>query len=1204
MVGRFDGPPFNIDAWLDRRTNANALIDSGCLTYGIIKETFARKKKLNCSAIKPRPIKGYDGSAPQYIKEIACVTLDIGGNIQEKAYFYVVPKCEYDMILGLPWMEHQHVRIDAAGGRLEFGNGISVDKKNLLRPEYAPRQIGAAAVNALKRMRSRKKEVDIFAVSMRDIEKALAPKPQTDPGNKLPKHYHEFLELFDPKEADKLPPSRPNIDHQIELIDADAKGRKPEIPWGPLYNMSREELLVLRKTLHDLLSKDFIRVSNSPAAAPVLFVRKPGGGLRFCVDYRALNAMTKRDRYPLPLIHETLQRISKARWFTKLDVTAAFHKIRIAEGDEWKTAFRTRFGLYEWLVTPFGLTNAPSTFQRYINWTLREFLDDFVSAYLDDVLIFTEGSRAHHRKQVMRVLERLRTAGLQLDINKCEFEVQTTKYLGFILEAGKGIRMDPAKVSAILEWKAPTCVKDVRSFLGFANFYRQFIRGYSDIIRPLTELTKKGTTFVWTKAANEAFEQLKQMFVSDPILVQFDPEQDTIVEADSSGYVVGGTLSQYDNKGLLRTCAYFSRKCTPAECNYEIHDKELLAIIACLKQWEPELIGTKEFTILTDHRNLKYFMQLRRLNERQMRWAGILSRFNYKLQYRPGRLAARPDALSRRSQDMPDGIDDERLAYRNKRLINPNKVRRDYPEQPPQGRLSNTAPEPHVHATHIEHLTSIGEQWRLAEAEDKNYERIKEAVRQKLPRFPQDLQLRTMVSECTIDAADRLLFRNRQWVPNSAPLRTRIIQDTHDSYLTGHPGRNMTYAIVARQLYWPNLSEDVRRFVNNCDKCGANTVWRQRRQGLLKPLPVPSRMWRDISMDFIEKLPMSDGNTNLMVIVDRLGKGIILVPCKHIDTETVISKFVDRFIREHGPPSSIISDRGTQFVNDLWKGVCERLKIMRRLSTAHHPQTDGQTERANSVVEEYLRNFCTYLQTDWSPLTAIAQLAINGRDATATGISPFFLTHGYNVEPLQLDEAIPTSEQQRPAAERANDIVTKLRQAFDIAQTELVSAQQRMEDSANRRRETPLEYKVGQKVWLDLRNIRTERPSKKLDARHAKYTILEKVGSHAYRLDVPGTIHDVFHTTLLRPAGTRPLPSQTRHDYQPPAHLVEGNEEYLVDSILDERTIRRGRGHMKQYLVRWTGYARPTWEPARSMEDTEALDHWLQHHNALAEGGE
>ena len=304
------------------------------------------------------------------------------------------------------------------------------------------------------------------------------------------------------KIADKLPRLRgPDIDHKIELVKGD-DGKAQEAPWGPLYNMSREELMVLRKTLTELLDKGFIRVSKSPAAAPVLFVHKPGGGLRFCCDYRALNKITRKDRYPLPLIRETLERIGRARWFTKMDIIAAFNKIRIAEGDEWLTAFRTRYGLYEWLVTPFGLANAPSTFQKYINWTLRDYLDEFVSAYLDDILIFSSGSLDDHRRKVKKVLKRLQEAGLQLDIDKCEFETTSTKYLGFIIEAEKGIRMDPEKIVAIQEWETPKSMKEVRSFLGFANFYRRFIRDYSNIAKPLIDLTRKDTAFNWTKDAD------------------------------------------------------------------------------------------------------------------------------------------------------------------------------------------------------------------------------------------------------------------------------------------------------------------------------------------------------------------------------------------------------------------------------------------------------------------------------------------------------------------------------------------------------------------------------------------------------------------------------------------------------------------------------------------------------------------------------
>ena len=386
--------------------------------------------------------------------------------------------------------------------------------------------------------------------------------------------------------------------------------------------MSREELLVLRKTLTKLLDKGFIRVSNSPAVAPILFVKKLGGGIRFCVDYRALNQITRKDRYPLPLIQETLNNISRAKWFTKLDVIAAFHNIRIAEGDEWMTAFRTRYGLYEWLVTPFGLANAPSTFQRYINWVLRDFLDDFCSAYVDDILIYTDGTRKEHEQQVKQVLSKLNDLGLKIDIDKCEFSVQSTKYLGFIIEAGKGLRMDPQKVEAIQSWQQPTNLKGVQGFLRFANFYRRFIHNYSKVAAPLTVLTKKGQKgepFQMTGEAVKAFETFKLLFTTTPVLAQFDPDRETRVETDSSGYCSGATLSQKDDEGSFRPVAYISKKYTPAECNYEIHDKEMLAIIHALKAWDSELRSVGRFHIITNHKNLEYFIGIRRLSERQMR---------------------------------------------------------------------------------------------------------------------------------------------------------------------------------------------------------------------------------------------------------------------------------------------------------------------------------------------------------------------------------------------------------------------------------------------------------------------------------------------------------------------------------------------------------------------------------------------------------
>ena len=241
--------------------------------------------------------------------------------------------------------------------------------------------------------------------------------------------------------------------------------------------------------------------------------------------------------------------------------------------------------LYEWLVTPFGLANAPSTFQKYINWTLRDYLDEFYSAYVDDVLVYSEGTLAEHREHVRKMLYRLQEAGLQLDIDKCEFEIQSTKYLGFVIEAGVGVRMDPEKVKAILSWEAPRSVKGVQSFIGFANFYRKFIQGFSDVVRPMMSLVKKDTAFVWTgwtAEADQAFEQLKGLFTEAPVLASFDADRTTIVETDSSGWCIGGTLMQYGDDGVLRPCGYFSKKNSPAECNYEIYDKEMLAICGVL----------------------------------------------------------------------------------------------------------------------------------------------------------------------------------------------------------------------------------------------------------------------------------------------------------------------------------------------------------------------------------------------------------------------------------------------------------------------------------------------------------------------------------------------------------------------------------------------------------------------------------------------
>ena len=623
----------------------------------------------------------FDGKSG-VIHEVARIdSLDIGGSKQKQraVYAYIMPRLEgkEEMILGRPWFYYEDAVIDPAKDELHIRRTDTRVLNQLVKEASQQQNILEVSAVSFSRLAKRRQPegLKVFAVTMADIDKALSKKEHTDPRARLPKEYHEFLDVFDRKRADTLPPLRPGVDHRIE-IEPGPDGRPKELPWGPLYGMSREMLLVLRKTLSELLSKGFIRVSNSPAAAPILFVQKPGGGLRFCVDYRALNAITKRDRYPLPLIKETLAQVAQARWYTKLDIIAAFNKIRIAEGHESLTAFRTRYGLFEWLVMPFGLSNAPSSFQRYVNWTLRDLLDRFVSAYVDDILIYSSGSKKDHVEKVKTVLKRLRAAGLQVDIDKCDFSVQTTKYLGFILEAGKGISMDPEKVKAIRDWEVPTSVKGVRGFLGFANFYRSFIQNFAELAKPLTDLTKKEAQqgpFRMTEEGKQAFEFLKRAFLVAPVLAQFDEGRETVLECDASGWATGGALMQYVD-GVLRPVAFYSRRMTPAECNYEIYDKEMLAVVACLDEWSEWLKPMASFVVRTDHKNLEYYKRPQKLSERQVRWMQELSQFNHKLEFKPGRLNVVADALSRRDQDLPKNDEDDRVRGRIAQMIKPGTI--------------------------------------------------------------------------------------------------------------------------------------------------------------------------------------------------------------------------------------------------------------------------------------------------------------------------------------------------------------------------------------------------------------------------------------------------------------------------------------------------------------------------------------------------
>jgi hypothetical protein len=479
----------------------------------------------------------------------------------------------------------------------------------------------------------------------------------------------------------------------------------------------------------------------------------------------------------------------------------------MAEGEEWKTAFRTCYGLFESLVIPFGLTNAPADFQHFINDVLQPFLDRFATVFLDDILIYSDTLK-EHKQHVREVLEALSRAGLHLKPEKCEFFKTEVKYLGLIVSRDC-TKMDPKKVSTVRDWETPHNLKDVQAFLGFANFYRRFIKDYSKVVSPMTALTKKDVAFMWSPACQSAFDKLKEAFTSAPVLRHFDPDRQIVVETDASDYVSAGILSQYDEEGVLHPVAFFSKKHSPAECNYEIYDKELMAIVRCFEEWRPELESTvSPVQVLTDHKNLEYFMSTKLLNRRQARWSEFLSRFDFKISYRPGKAGGKPDALTRRSGDLPtEG--DERLAHQSQTVLKSHNLDEE---------LAKSCNAPDTMRLLADNSPMIMRP-TLDELFLEAYQ-TDPFPSQVLTMLDNQVRHSRLISlaECGRDD-NRLTYRNRIYVPNHEPLRLRLLQDHHDVPAAGHPGRAKTLELLTRTYYWKNMRQDVDRYVRNCHTC-------------------------------------------------------------------------------------------------------------------------------------------------------------------------------------------------------------------------------------------------------------------------------------------------------------------------------------------------------------------------------------------------
>lgn len=980
----------------------------------------------------------------------------------------------------------------------------------------------------------------------------------------VPPRYHDFLDVFSKARADDLPPHRP-YDHTIELLD-----EKDLPPIGPIYGTSAPEAKALKTEIDELLSKGFIRPSKSPIGAPVLFVKKKEGTLRMCIDYRQLNLRSKKNKYPLPPIKLLLEQFSTAKIFSKMDLRGAYHRLRIAAGHEWKTTFRCRYGSFEFLVMPFGLTNAPSAFQHYINDVLHEHLDSFVVVYLDDILVYST-SEKEHETHVEKVLELLRFHKLYAKASKCEFHQSKVEFLGYMV-GSDGISMDVKKVQTVLDWPVPTHVKAVQSFLGFANFYRRFIRNYSKIVTPLTALTKKDSEFRWTEDATEAFETLKKAFTEAPILVHFDPNLDTILETDASDYAMGIILSQNCADGILRPVAFDSRKFVEAEINYEIHDKELLAIVWAFQRWH-SLLGSAVLPVrvISDHKALEYFMSSKQLTRRQARWAEKLSEYDFVIQYRAGKQSEKPDSLSRRDDLYPSGGEGayaKNNPHNFKPLLKQTRLAANHLEQ------SELPPEDQ---------SSFVERLLTAQRADLSLRKIRSEIRdsennpssEDFEGDSEEEEERYSLREDGI-----LVYQNRPCVPIDNPIRLEILRMVHDHPTKGHPGLRKTLASLKRQFYWPKSSPVVADYIGSCLACSRTKARRHHPYGLLEPLPVPDRPWSSISMDFIEELPPSNGSNSILVIVDRFSKMAIFIPTViTLRTEELADIFLRHVFVKHGLPNDIVSDRGSKFTSDFWKTFTSKLDIQRKLSTAYHPQTDGQTERVNQTLEGFLRIYCSYQQDDWAWWLPFAEIAYNQSEHTSTGVTPFFANYGYH-PCFEIVDGISPS---KPGQQYVTDLELIRRQI----QLALTRAQETYKRFADRHRLPQPAITVGSEVMLSTKNIRTTRPIRKFSERMlGPFKVIEQLSETAFRLKLPlefRRIHSVFHISLLEPVRKSSIPGRTNPP--PPPINLEGY--YKIKEIVDSRYNRVRKRF--EYRIEWDGYENDpeqyTWEPAENLDE-------------------
>jgi hypothetical protein len=950
-----------------KTAESTALLDTGA-GGKFIDQNYARQMNMKTMDLE-HPLKVYnvDGTPNKRgtIRKYVNVNLTVNGR-KRRHNLFVTGLGKQKIILGYPWFRNNNPDIDWEKGTLTWRTTDTRkspehvnDKKHMechecgetdtVKPNLESDDPPILSVVWTEIKESLKSDHEIWINAK--TNKATELKVEDDKSKVelpieevVPKDLHDFLDIFDDEKSNRFPDSRP-WDHKIEMKE----GFEPKSFKN--YNLTPEEQIELDKFLKENLEMGYIRPSQSPMASPFFFVAKKDGKLRPCQDYRYLNEWTVKNAYPLPLISEIMDKLEGAKYFTKFDLKGAYNNVRIKAGDEWKAAFKTNRGLFEPTVMFFGMCNSPATFQAMMDSIFAEEIgNNTVIVYMDDILVSGKDLDELARRERI-VLEKLRENDLYAKAKKCEFRKTRMEYLGLILQEGQ-LSMDPAKLGGIRNWPVPTTVKEVRSFLGFGNYYRRFIKGFSSLAQPLNDLLKKDKKFEWTFDCQESFETLKQRFTEEPVLMMPDHSKPFQIETDASKYATGAVLTQLDSNGDRHPVAFISKTLSAAERNYDTHDRELLAIVRALEEWRHYIQGSPHMTtIYSDHQNLTYFKSPQNLNRRQARWSLYISEFDLKLVHIPGARNILADTLSRRPDLCPEDDD-------NKDVI--------------------MLPE-HLFVNLIDQEL----QHQIADSKQLDYDAA-EAIKGLLEKGP--TELRHDLNDWKIEEFEGkniLFYKGKNYIPKDDALRRGILQRYHDHETAGHPGELQTFNAVREYYWWPGMRTFVKKYVQGCGTCQQFKIDRSPSKPAFQPVEgaKTTRPFANCSMDLITDLPPADGYDSILVVVDQgLTKGIILIPTTKTVTANETGQLIlDNLYRRFGLPDKIISDRGPNFAAQSFRELLKLLGVRSSLTTAYHPQSDGATERINQEIEAYLSIYCSTHPESWKESLPVVKFTHNNR---------------------------------------------------------------------------------------------------------------------------------------------------------------------------------------------------------------------------------